>query len=88
MPETITDVQAAAAALGHLGGTARARNLSPERRKEIAQLAARARWAKVREQVAASRHDQGLPEHVTDQNFLGRLAREVTPDGGDRHAEA
>jgi hypothetical protein len=40
----------AAVALGRLGGLkggkARAAKLSPERRKEIAQKAARARWAK------------------------------------------
>jgi hypothetical protein len=41
----------AAVALGKLGGTkggkARAAELSPERRKEIAQNAAKARWARV-----------------------------------------
>ena len=31
---------------GKKGGVARANNLSPERRKEIAQKAAQARWAK------------------------------------------
>jgi hypothetical protein len=40
----------AAVALGRLGGLkggkARAKNLSPEKRKEIAQKAARARWGK------------------------------------------
>ena len=39
-----------AKALGHLGGLkggkARAEKLTPERRKEIAQKAARARWSK------------------------------------------
>lgn len=34
------------AAIGSLGGKARARNLSAKRKKEIAQAAARARWAK------------------------------------------
>ncbi len=42
----------AAVALGKLGGSkggrARAARLSPERRKEIAQRAAEARWAKAR----------------------------------------
>jgi len=42
---------AAAVALGKLGGMkggkARAAELSPERRKEIAQKAAKARWARV-----------------------------------------
>lgn len=40
----------AAVALGHLGGlkggNARAKKLSPERRKEIAKIAANARWKK------------------------------------------
>jgi hypothetical protein len=31
------------------GGHARAASLSPERRREIAQMAARARWARKRE---------------------------------------
>jgi hypothetical protein len=34
----------AAAALGRKGGTARARSISPDRRKEIAKKAAKARW--------------------------------------------
>lgn len=36
----------AAVALGSLGGKKRATNLTPERRKEIAANAAKARWAK------------------------------------------
>ena len=44
---------AAAALLGRLGGRkgglARAKKLSPERRSEIARLAAEARWKKARE---------------------------------------
>ena len=36
----------AAAQLGKLGGAARARNLTVERRAEIAKLAAEARWNK------------------------------------------
>jgi hypothetical protein len=36
----------AAASLGRLGGKARAKNLTPEQRKESAKKAARARWAK------------------------------------------
>lgn len=36
----------AAVALGKLGGKARKKKLSPERRKEIAQIAIKARWAK------------------------------------------
>lgn len=35
----------AAAQLGRLGGVARAQKLTPERRKEIARKAARARWS-------------------------------------------
>jgi hypothetical protein len=35
---------AAAQALGQLGGRKRASNMSPERRSEIARLAARRRW--------------------------------------------
>jgi hypothetical protein len=48
----------AAVALGKLGGRkggkARAENLSPERRKEIAKKAAEARWAKKRQQEEES----------------------------------
>ena len=36
----------AAAALGRKGGTARAASMTPERRAEIAKLAAAKRWAK------------------------------------------
>ena len=35
-----------AAALGHKGGTARARNLTPEQRSEIAKKGAAKRWGK------------------------------------------
>ena len=40
------DPTSAAVALGKLGGQARARNLSPERRSEIARKAATARYSK------------------------------------------
>lgn len=36
--------------LGQLGGKARKRKLTPERRREIARKAAEARWAKTRQQ--------------------------------------
>lgn len=43
--DTVEDGKdAQAAALGHKGGTARARNLTPERRMEIAKKAAAKRW--------------------------------------------
>ena len=38
-------VASAAAQLGRLGGKKRAENMTPERRKEIAQQAAATRWA-------------------------------------------
>ena len=38
------DVASAAAQMGKLGGKARAANMTPERRKEIARVAAKARW--------------------------------------------
>jgi hypothetical protein len=37
---------AAAVSLGRKGGKSRAKNLSPEQRKESAKKAAQARWAK------------------------------------------
>jgi hypothetical protein len=40
------DVASAAAQMGKLGGKARAANMTPERRKEIAQKAAAKRWNK------------------------------------------
>ena len=39
------DVSSAAAQMGKLGGKARAANMTPERRKEIAQKAAAKRWS-------------------------------------------
>jgi hypothetical protein len=39
---------------GRKGGKARAAKLSPERRREIAEKAAEARWAKKRQQVEES----------------------------------
>jgi hypothetical protein len=41
------------------GAHARAAKLSPERRREIAQIAARARWAKVRRPAPAGSTDHG-----------------------------
>jgi len=40
------DAKSAAAQLGSLGGKKRAANMTPERRKEIAQKAAAKRWGK------------------------------------------
>jgi hypothetical protein len=40
------------AKFGKQGGKARAKNMSPERRKEIAAKAAKARWAKARQKKA------------------------------------
>ncbi len=40
------DVKSAAAALGSKGGKARAANMTPERRAEIARKAAEKRWGK------------------------------------------
>ncbi len=39
------DAKSAAAQLGSLGGKKRAANMTPERRKEIAQKAAKKRWS-------------------------------------------
>lgn len=44
--EDITTPASAAATLGKLGGAARARNVTPERRAEIAKMAAAKRWQK------------------------------------------
>jgi hypothetical protein len=38
------DIKSAAVALGRKGGKKRAENMTPERRSEIAKMAARARW--------------------------------------------
>ena len=38
---------------GHRAGVARARNLSPERRQEIARMGGQAKWARVRAKAAA-----------------------------------
>jgi hypothetical protein len=42
---------AAAAALGRKGGTNSRKNLTPEKRKELAQRAAKARWGGVKEKA-------------------------------------
>jgi hypothetical protein len=42
-------VPSAAAQMGKLGGKARAANMTPERRKEIAQKAAAKRWERQKE---------------------------------------
>ncbi len=44
--EDVTTPASAAAILGRLGGAARARNMTPERRAEIAKKAAAKRWDK------------------------------------------
>ncbi len=44
--DTRDDAKSAAAQLGSLGGKKRAANMTPERRKEIAQKAAAKRWSK------------------------------------------
>ena len=44
--EDVTTPANAAATLGKLGGAARARNMTPERRAEIAKKAAEKRWRK------------------------------------------
>jgi hypothetical protein len=41
-----TELSSAAAELGRKGGKKRAENMTPERRKEIAQKAAAKRWAR------------------------------------------
>ena len=46
MPRTPREKDPHAMALGHKGGSARARKLTPERRREIARRAAEARWRK------------------------------------------
>jgi hypothetical protein len=43
------DVASAAAQMGKLGGKARAANMTPERRKEIAQKAAAKKWGHTQE---------------------------------------
>jgi len=64
--EPETGKNPAAVALGRLGGLkggkARAEKLSPERRREIAQKAIKARWEKVREIKAALKNIDILPE--------------------------
>lgn len=41
---------------GRIGGKARAESLSPERRKEIAKLAAAKRWSVKREELSSTAH--------------------------------
>jgi hypothetical protein len=72
MPETITVAEA-----GRRGGHATAAKLTPEERSESARRAVKARWAKVRAQVAESRMAQGLPATVEDSGVLSDLAREA-----------
>lgn len=44
--DTTDDVSSAAAQMGKLGGKARAASMTPERRAEIAKVAAAKRWQK------------------------------------------
>lgn len=44
--EDVPPIASAAAQLGKLGGTARAKSMTPERRTEIAKVAAAKRWGK------------------------------------------
>jgi len=44
--EDVVTLASAGATLGKLGGQARARNMTPEQRSEIARVAASARWKK------------------------------------------
>jgi hypothetical protein len=44
--DDVGDTKSAAAQLGSLGGKKRAANMTPERRREIAQAAAVKRWSK------------------------------------------
>jgi hypothetical protein len=52
------DITLYATEMGKKGGAARARTLSKARRREIAQLAARARWAKQRAIVRTRKEKQ------------------------------
>jgi hypothetical protein len=40
--------------------------------------------AQIAEQVRASRRDQGLDDHVTDERFLADLAAAVLPEREER----
>ena len=41
----------------------------------------------IRQQIAASRRAQGLPEHVDAERFLDELAKEIIPGGGPLNDE-
>lgn len=53
-----------AAALGRLGGLARARALTPERRREIAQLGVLTRLARARAAKRSALQPKGGPRHL------------------------
>lgn len=44
--DTVSEAEARASKAGKAGGRARAKTLTPERRSEIARIAAQARWKK------------------------------------------
>jgi hypothetical protein len=58
----------AAVSLGSLGGKARARKLSPERRREIARKAIEARWARQRSAKRARPPQVHLIETLKSSN--------------------
>ena len=60
MKKTFPEMSEYFAAMGKKGSRARARKLSPERRKEIARKAALARWARRRAAVAT--REQPAPD--------------------------
>lgn len=51
MVDSIKEKDAAAVSLGSRGGRARAIKLSPERKSEIARIAARVRWQKLKKPI-------------------------------------
>lgn len=72
-----TEVLSAGQKLGQRGGEARAQNLSPERRSEIARLAAQTRWQGGEKPKAVKFVAPRLPTKVSSSNAtLARLREE------------
>jgi hypothetical protein len=65
----------AAVELGRRGGKARVENQTPEQRKESAQRAAKARWAKLRETVNdITKRSKALEKRATERAKQKKVA--------------
>ena len=73
-----------AVALGRLGAKARQEKLTPERRREIAQKAIRARWAKARKKKSFTLIERAKTKEHAGQERRGVFHPHQFPPGGPK----